>query len=153
MTEPESPGGDRLPLQRDFLPRMGAGCLVLVGLAICAMALVTGVSAGALDPVGATFYLLVGAGFGISGVFWFRYIGTMESARRIHYAEKMVLRSAARHAGTMTLAQLTLATPLTVAEAEAALERLCIRGIATPEIRDDGTIEYRFNGLLPPGSG
>jgi hypothetical protein len=141
--------GDRMALQRDFLPRMGAGCLILVGVAISAIAIAATISTGQIDFTGAVFYALVGAGFGISGVFWLRYIGTMESARRIHFAEKMVLRAAYRNSGGLTVAMITLGTPLTVAEAEAALERLCIRGIATPEIREDGTIEYRFNGLLP----
>lgn len=137
--------------QGDFVPRMGAGCLVLVGGLISIIAVTYFFSEHSSGLYGLAFYGLIGLGFGVSGVFWLRYITTLESARRNMFAEKAVLAAAFRHGGTATLAQITLESPLTLNETESAVERLCRRGVARPELMDDGTITYRFSGLIDHG--
>jgi hypothetical protein len=134
--------------QGDFLPRMGAGCLVFLGGLIVVIAATSIVSPSHLDLPGFIFYGLVGFGFSVSGIFWLRYITALEQTRRTMFAEKAVLRLAARNDGTATIAHITLHTPLSSDEAEAALERLCTRGVAQPELQEDGSVHYRFRGLL-----
>jgi hypothetical protein len=134
--------------ERDFLPRMGAGCLVLLGLTIILIAANYILSPSQFNVPGFIFYGLIGAGFGVSGIFWLRYITALEVTRRNLFAEKSVLRAAAQKGGMATIAEITLESPLSSEEAEAAVERLCGRGVAQPDLLDDGTVIYRFSGLL-----
>jgi hypothetical protein len=134
--------------QPDLLPRMGAGCLVLLGATIVVIAVTSLFAPASLSLPGFVVYGLIGLGFAMSGIFWIRYISALEETRRLLFAEKEVLRAAERHTGRLTVALITLHTPLSSEEAEHVLDRLCRRGVAYPDVLDDGTIEYRFRGLI-----
>lgn len=136
------------PPEKDFLPRLGAGCLVLVGGLVIVVALALVPKPGNFDILGFLFYGILGAGFVAAGIFWYRYVSQQEGTRRRLFEEKAILTVAARHGGYATLAQVALETPFTAAEAEGAMARLCREGFARPEVLDDGTIRYRFGGLL-----
>lgn len=85
---------------------------------------------------------------GIGSVLLFRSIGQRERSQNVYMHEKIVLKAAAARDGAITIAQITHDTPLSSSEAEEALERLCKQNIAQPELREDGTVEYRFIGLM-----
>lgn len=137
------------PPEKDFLPRLGAGCLVLVGGLVTVVAMTLVLKPENSDLLGFFFYAILGLGFLAAGIFWYRYVSEQERTRRRLFEEKAILNVAARHGGYATLAQVTLETPFTASEAEGAMSRLCREGFARPEILDDGTIRYRFGGLLP----
>jgi hypothetical protein len=136
--------------QSEFIPKVGAGCLVVLGLfmAVSALAALT------VPPVpsiaGLVIMATIGAGFVSAGAYWWRFVRGSELRRRVEYDEKAVLSVASRHGGVVTVAQLALETELSAEEARAAVERLCIRGIAQPDVQDDGTMQYRFGGFLGP---
>ena len=137
-----------LPQSRpgDFLPRLGAGVLLLIGVLIASMELAHFIirSGGVIALM---FNGLIGAGFAVCGVFWLRYIAALEQTRRRLYVEKEVLSAAAHLGGYATLAQIALDSPITIGEAQGAIEELCRHGVAHPELTDDGTVVYRFHGL------
>ncbi len=133
--------------RNDFAPRLGAGCLVLIGTLIAAMAIVLYLGNHRLELLGGLFYAAVGLGFLAAGVYWYRYVAMQERSRRDLFEEKAVLGVAARHNGCVTPAQIMLETPLTAAETDAATERLRRQGYARAELSDDGTVHYRFAGL------
>ena len=136
-------------LPGDFLPRLGAGVLLLIGLLIFSMELIHFIiRSGGIFAL--MFNGLVGVGFAVCGIFWLRYISALEQTRRRLYVEKEVLSAAARHGGYATIAQIALDSPITIGEAQGAIEELCRHGVAHPELTDDGTVVYRFQGLLPP---
>ncbi len=124
---------------------------MLIGVLITVIGVTYFTSRGTLDVYALAFYGLIGVGFLVSGVFWLRYITALESARRTLFVDKAILGAAARLGGAATIAQITLETPLSVAEATEGVDRLCRRGAARPELLDDGTISYRFAGLVGPG--
>lgn len=86
---------------------------------------------------------------GLAGLAWLRSIARREQDGHLRYEEKAVLEIAAANGGFASIAMITLHTALSAADAEAALSRLCGRGVAQPEIMDDGAVTYRFGGLLP----
>ena len=139
-----------LPQSRpgDFLPRLGAGVLLLIGVLIAGMELIHFIARSG-GPFALMFNGLVGVGFAVCGIFWLRYITALEQTRRRLYVEKEVLSAAARSGGIATLAQIALDSPITIGEAQGAIEELCRHGVAHPELTDDGTVVYRFHGLLP----
>lgn len=141
----------RREAEGDFVPRLGAGCLMLLGGSIVAMGMVLYFGRGRLDILGGLFYLAVGAGFLGTGLFWFRYAAQQERARRDLFEEKSVLSVAARHGGYATTAQITLETQCTAAEVEEAVARLCRQGLARAEFDEDGAVRYRFGGLIGRG--
>lgn len=130
------------------MPRMGAGCLALIGMSVVVMAAVLYFGKGRLDLLGAAFYAMLGAGFLGAGVYWYRYVVSQERARRRLFQEKAILAVAARHGGRATLALVTLETNCTAADAESAMARLRREGFAVVELLDDGTVCYRFGGLI-----
>jgi hypothetical protein len=133
--------------QKDFVPRMGAGCLVLIGAAIAILGFSS--AAGPYAGVGGIVLgVALGAGFGAAGLFWYNYVADQERARRELFEEKAILAVALNHGGCATIAQLVLAAPFTAAEADSAMARLCRQRLAHPELLDDGTVRYRFGGLL-----
>lgn len=135
--------------QKDFLPRLGSGCLVLLGALVVIIAIGTLASQQeGFDFFAFVFCALIGGGFVAAGIFWYRYVAAQELVKRALFEEKAVLNVAARHRGYATLAQIALETPFTTAESEAVMARLCRDGFAQPELMDDGTVRYRFGGLL-----
>lgn len=98
--------------------------------------------------VGLVVMMVIGAGFAAAGGFWWRFVTSADARRRIEYQDKTVLGVAARHNGVVTIARVAVETDMSPEEAREAIERLCIRGLAQPEVLDDGAIEYRFGGLL-----
>lgn len=93
-------------------------------------------------------YGVPGIVMSLTGLLWLRRIAQREQEGHLRYEEKAVLEVAAANDGFASIAMVTLRTALSVADAEAALSRLCQRGVAQPEIMDDGTVTYRFGGLL-----
>ena len=136
------------PPEKDFLPRLGAGCLLLLGSLVVVMAVTLFLEPGRFEVLGFLFYGIVGLGFSGAGIFWYRYVSEQELTRRRLFEEKAILNVAARHGGYVTLAQVTLETPFTAMEGEATMARLCRQGFAQPELLEDGTVRYRFGGLL-----
>lgn len=61
--------------------------------------------------------------------------------------ERIVLKSAQRHAGVVTPTILAVETDLTIAQAEETLEDLVRRGYASLEVRENGGLEYHFPDL------
>jgi hypothetical protein len=55
---------------------------------------------------------------------------------------------AEQNAGRLTPAILALRASITVEQAEAELQRLAARGICSPEVNDEGRIEYHFPDFL-----
>ena len=131
----------------DVIPRTGAGCLVAFGVVMLGLAIATlfeGVS-GAFP-----FVFLVGIGTLAGGVYWLKNVLGADRKLQEQYEEKAILAVASRNGGEITLGQISLETDLDANETAAAMDRLCSRGIARADIMDDGTISYRFSGLLPP---
>lgn len=85
---------------------------------------------------------------GIGAVMLFRGIWQHEKSQSAYLQEKIVLKAAANRDGAVTIAQIIHVTPLSSSEAEEALERLCRQNLAQPELLEDGTVEYRFIGLI-----
>lgn len=137
-----------MPPEKDFLPRLGAGCLVLLGALIGVMAVTIFLEPGRFEFLGFMFYGIIAVGLGGAGVFWYRYVSGQEQTRQQLFAEKAILNVAARHGGYITMVQVSLETPFTASDAEAAMSRLCGQGYAQPELMEDGTVRYRFGGLL-----
>ena len=106
-----------------------------------------------LDPTkpdNPVFLIVVtGAAALAGGIYWFRGVSGSERRLRYQYQEKQILGVAARHGGSATLAQISLETELDAAEATEVIDRLCASGIARADLLDDGTVTYRFGGLLP----
>ncbi|HVZ41709.1 MAG TPA: hypothetical protein VHI13_20680 [Candidatus Kapabacteria bacterium] len=138
-------GAEREP---EFVPRLGAGCLMLIGILLAAMAFTLNLGDGRLGITGILFYLMIGFGFLGAGIFWYRYVSRQERGRRQLYLEKAVLGVAARHGGTVTLAQIVLESACSAEEAEATVDRLRRQGYAQTELTMDGVVHYRFGGLL-----
>lgn len=136
------------PPEKDFLPRLGAGCLMLLGTLIGIMGVTIFLEPGRFEFLGFLFYGSIAVGLAGAGIFWYRYVSGQESTRRQLFEEKAILSVAARHGGYTTLAQISLETPFTASEAEATMSRLCGQGFAQPELLEDGTVRYRFGGLL-----
>ena len=66
-------------------------------------------------------------------------------------AEKAILRIAHGNSGKVSATLIAMETTLTIEEAEKYLGDLAGRGHASMNVRDNGTIEYVFNDLLPGG--
>jgi hypothetical protein len=134
--------------QRDFFPKMGAGCLVAVGamFALLGIPVLMDEQKGAL---GVFFFCMIGGGAMIAaGIFWYRYVRTRDQQQIDLYEEKTLLGLAARHGGHLTLALVALESSCTAVEAEEALSRMVRHGFAQPELMEDGTVRYRFGGLI-----
>ena len=63
-------------------------------------------------------------------------------------AERAVLMVARAHGGIATVAQIVLESPLSSEQADRTLERLRKRGLAHPELDENGCVHYHFAGLL-----
>ena len=63
------------------------------------------------------------------------------------YEEKAILAVAAKYGGRATIAQIALETHLSMDQAEVAINRLCGKNIAQPDLMDDGSVVYQF-GML-----
>jgi hypothetical protein len=87
-----------------------------------------------------------------AGYIWFRSVTGSERRLRHQYQEKQILSVAASHGGIITLAQIKLDTDLDAAEAAEVIDRLCANGLCRADLLDDGTVCYRFGGLLSPGA-
>ena len=61
-----------------------------------------------------------------------------------------VLKIARRQGGRVTPALVAVDTPLSVEEAERALDQMVSGGYATMAVADDGRVEYEFREFLPP---
>ena len=68
-------------------------------------------------------------------------------------SEEMILGLAAKHGGYLTLAMVVLESSCTATQAEMAMEQMIRQGFAQPELMDDGTVRYRFGGLIDGGRG
>ena len=70
------------PPEKDFLPRLGAGCLLLLGALVVVMAVTLFLEPGKFEFLGFLFYGVVGLGFSGAGIFWYRYVSQQEQTRR-----------------------------------------------------------------------
>jgi hypothetical protein len=137
--------------ERDFLPRMGAGCLVALG-AMTALLSIPVLADEKKDALlGFLFFLLFGGGMIAAGIFWYRYIRTRDEQQIDRYEDRMLLGLAARHGGHLTLAIVALESTCSAAQAESAMARMVRQGFAQPELMEDGTVRYRFGGLIDGG--
>lgn len=134
--------------ERDFLPKVGAGCLVVLG---AMMLLVAFSSLAGNSPDAMTGFLvsfIMSAALTAAAIFWFRHIRSHDRQRIELYEEKMLLGLAAKHGGYLTLAMVVLESACTADEADAAMTRMVQRGFAQPDLMEDGTVRYRFGGLI-----
>jgi hypothetical protein len=139
---PEVPG-------REYLPRLGAGCVLVLGLALFGGAFAAIVAAQAGGSIaGIIAALATGAGLIAAGIFSIRYIAEFERRERELFEEKVVLSAAAGAGGALTPAQIALLTPLTLADVERVMLRLCRQGVAGIELDPMGGVRYRFRGLV-----
>lgn len=130
----------------DIIPRTGAGCLLLFGVVATGMA-IPALFEGELAVF--AFVFVLGLGTLAGGAYWLKNVLSADRRLKEQYEEKAILAVASRYEGNVTLGQISLETDLDPAETEAAMDRLCARGIARADILDDGGISYRFSGLLP----
>lgn len=67
-----------------------------------------------------------------------------DNAGQLLFEEKAILSVAARYGGRATVAQVALETQLSMDQAESAINRLCGKNIAQPDLMDDGSVVYQF---------
>jgi hypothetical protein len=128
---------------------MGAGCLVTIGAMLALLGGIPVLMENDKGALGGFFFCMIGGGGMVAaGIFWYRYVRSRDQQQLDLYEEKMVLGVASRHGGYLTLAVLALESACTAAQAEEALNRMVRHGFAQPELMDDGTVRYRFGGLI-----
>ena len=83
------------------------------------------------------------------GCAWFakRMLGHGAAAAALA-REQTVLELAQQHGGRVTIAEVAAETRLTVAEAQATLERLSRQGVAERHLTDDHATVFAFRGLM-----
>jgi hypothetical protein len=117
-------------------------------VAMCISDLVTG-GDGKTEP-GVTIGLLVFfAGTTLLGL-WFAYRMLRKPKRSAFEIEQAILTLAAARGGRLTLAEVSTGCRLSVAEARAALQRLCGQGVADLRMTDTGVEVYAFAGFMDP---
>ncbi len=79
---------------------------------------------------------------------WFARRMLRKSRRSAFEIEQAVLTLAAAHGGRLTLAEVSTGCRLSVADARAALQRLCGQGVADLHMTDAGVEVYAFAGFL-----
>jgi hypothetical protein len=99
------------------------------------------------NPEGERVVLVMGVMMLVGGAIWRWRIGASDDAQREGFEEKAILGVAARYGGRATLAQIALETQLSMEQAETAINRLCGRNVAQPDLLDDGSVVYLF-GML-----
>jgi hypothetical protein len=139
------------PPRRRTMQRFLAWVLILFGAFIGLLGIVllfTAPTAETPDPKeGGIAFLIIALVFIVPGIAWYLRSVKRDRALRDDMSEKAVLAVAARNGGRVTVAQVALETRLTMEEAETALNTLCGKNIAQPDILDDGTVVYTF-GIL-----
>jgi len=93
------------------------------------------------------------AGFlpAVKGFLSLRRIGSLRRLRApAPDPQTEVLKIARRQGGRVTPALVAVDTPLSVEEAERALDQMVSGGYATMAVADDGRVEYEFREFLPP---
>ncbi|MDE0229769.1 MAG: hypothetical protein OXH96_00725 [Spirochaetaceae bacterium] len=90
----------------------------------------------------------------VKGFLSLRRIGTARHLRAPAPpdAQTEVLKIARRQGGRITPALVAVDTPLSVEEAERALDQMVRGGYATMAVADDGRVEYEFREFLPPAA-
>lgn len=99
------------------------------------------------DKEGENAALVLGAIMLVAGLGWLLTARRSDATVQLRYEEKAILAVAARYGGRATIAQIALETQLSMNEAEAAINRLCGKNIAQPDLMDDGSVVYQF-GML-----
>ncbi len=66
--------------------------------------------------------------------------------------EHEVLRVARAQGGRITPSLIAVESSLSLAEAEAVLDKMAVGGHATIAVTDDGRVEYEFREFLPPAA-
>jgi hypothetical protein len=133
------------PPKRRTVQRISAWVLIVVALIF--------VSAGVTpsdDPEsreGQTPALVMGLIMLAAGVGWLIAARRSDASGQLMYEEKAILAVASRYGGRATLAQIALETHLSMEQAEDAINRLCARNVAQPDLLDDGSVVYQF-GML-----
>jgi hypothetical protein len=133
--------------RRRTIQRFFAWMLIVIGALFLLLVLVP-TEPDPSNPDGAKIVLVFALVMVATGGGWLWATRRRDSQLRGGYEEKAVLAVAARNGGRATVAQIALETQLSMEEAEEAINRLCRRNIAQPDLLDDGTVVYTF-GMLP----
>lgn len=146
MTPPQKKSGQRIAAW--MLLVFGAGMLLLMLMGFAGLSVEPepdneGAAAAVIFVFG-----LPGIVCCVGSILWLRSIRTGELKRLHLYQEKAVLAVAAASGCSVTIGEVARETPLSSLEVEETLSRLCGRSIAHPELLEDGTVLYRFAGLL-----
>ncbi len=75
---------------------------------------------------------------------------TNQNNSKLNEQEKqsLVLKTAKKNKGRLTIAELTMETALSLDESKSILESMCTAGVAELQITDGGSLVYVFTGLL-----
>ena len=65
------------------------------------------------------------------------------------HIQRSILKTARQNRGVVTPSLVSLEANIPIVEADAALQDMAARGYAELNIRENGTLEYRFPDLLP----
>ena len=128
--------------------RAGAMGLVILGAPIVILSLIGFFTeARPLSVAGLLFLGILGLVLVFSGISWLKSIAQGESVTDARREEELILNLAARHGGSLTIAQVVTESQLTANQAEMILERLTSQRLLQPDLMEDGTIAYRVRGL------
>jgi hypothetical protein len=133
--------------RRPTFQRFFAWILAVVGALFVLLSLAVPSDEAETNKEGEVVVLVFGSVLLAGGALWLWGLRKRDRVQSSDFAERAILAVAARYGGRATIAQITLETPLSSAQAEEAINRLCGRNIAQPEIMDDGTVVYLF-GML-----
>jgi hypothetical protein len=129
--------------------RIGLGCLTFYALMCVVFTVVAIADNNTRNRNVALAMFGVMAVLSCSGAyFWFRSMRNRDRRERSRESEKIVLHQASTCGGVTTLALIVQDTPLSSEEAEVALESLSRKGLVHLDLLEDGTVQYRFGGLV-----
>jgi hypothetical protein len=130
---------------------VGIGCLTVFSIVLALGVVLAMLSDSPKRNAALSVYGIPAIVAGAGAYLWWRAGQKRDRSERLVRHEKIVLKHAAVLGGTATLAQIVEATPLSSEEAAAALEYLGGKGLVHYDLLDDGTVLYRFGGLVGEG--
>ena len=80
----------------------------------------------------------------IAGVLLFRHTQAAAAERALEAREQLVLQVASAHQGVLTVAQVAMATGMSLEQAEAVLDRMHHKSFNDKELLDSGEMVYKF---------
>lgn len=93
-------------------------------------------------------FFLIGVVPGGVGYFLLRHTNTLLKNMNSTSLENQILVLAKRKKGILTLADVMMDTKLPLEKSKELLESFTYKGLATPEVTDEGSIEYIFRDFV-----